>query len=105
MSGTIRILPRDCSLTQGKESPLASFIQIPLSRVPPDTLQALLEEYASRDGTDYGERESTLDERVASLRKHLADGRLALLYDGDSETWDIVGEEDASRLLGEEGSS
>ena len=33
---------------------MANFLEIPPSRLEQDTLQALLEEFASRDGTDYG---------------------------------------------------
>ena len=47
-------------------------------------------EYASRDGTDYGLVERSLEEKVASLRAQLADGSVCLMYDADSETWDLV---------------
>jgi len=59
----------------------------------PDTLAAMLEEYASRDGTDYGARELSLDEKVAQLRAQLSSGHLVIVYDAASEHWDLLAEE------------
>lgn len=64
-------------------------------------LQALLEEYASRDGTDYGERELSLEQKVGSLRGQLHRGELLIVYDVDSEHWDLVPGAQARELLDE----
>ncbi|HKK23715.1 MAG TPA: YheU family protein [Pseudohaliea sp.] len=81
---------------------MASFLRIPPERVPPATLAALLEEYASRDGTDYGQRERSLTEKREALASQLASGELQLLFDTDSESWDLLPREQARRLLGED---
>jgi uncharacterized protein YheU (UPF0270 family) len=78
---------------------MAQFVVVPPQRLQPDVLQALLEEYASRDGTDYGERELTLDEKVGRLQSQLNDGDLRILYDIDSEQWDLVSQAQAELLL------
>jgi uncharacterized protein YheU (UPF0270 family) len=78
---------------------MAKFVVVPPQRLQPDVLQALLEEYASRDGTDYGERELTLDEKVGRLQSQLNDGDLRILYDIDSEQWDLVPQAQAELLL------
>ena len=78
---------------------MASLVEIPPSRLTPEVLDALLEEFASRDGTDYGEREHSLQEKVAQLRSQLMSTELALLYDGDSEEWDLVSRDQAASLL------
>jgi len=80
---------------------VASFLRIPPERVPPETLAALLEEYASRDGTDYGEREVPLAEKCAALSRQLASGELQLLFDVDSENWDLLPRDRARDLLGD----
>lgn len=78
---------------------MARFISIPPMRVEPEALQALLEEYASRDGTDYGYRETPLDLRVRQLMSQLRDGSLQLLYETQSEQFDLLPAEEASALL------
>jgi uncharacterized protein len=78
---------------------MAQFVAIPPARLQAQTLQALLEEFASRDGTDYGWREQSLDEKVAQLRRGLEGGALTLLYDSESEHWDLLEREQAARLL------
>lgn len=78
---------------------MANFVAVPLDRLSSDVLVALLEEFASRDGTDYGERECSLEQKVGELRTQLAAGELQLLYDADSEQWDLVSRENAGSLL------
>lgn len=69
---------------------MADLLRIPLERVDPEVLVSMLEEYASRDGTDYGARELSLDEKVSNLRRQLQSGDLAIAYDLASEQWDIL---------------
>jgi uncharacterized protein YheU (UPF0270 family) len=81
---------------------MAQFVAVPLARLQADVLQALLEDFASRDGTDYGEHERTLDEKVARLGTQLQAGDLQILYDVDSEHWDLVPRVQAEQLLNNE---
>lgn len=78
---------------------MAEFVLVPAQRLQADVLQALLEEYASRDGTDYGERERTLEEKVAQLLRQLHTNDLQILYDVDSEQWDLLPRVQAEQLL------
>ncbi|WOJ94019.1 YheU family protein [Congregibacter variabilis] len=80
---------------------MAQLVRVPLERVPQEQLEALLEEYASRDGTDYGSEETSLSDRVTQLQSQLRSAKLQLLFDVDSQQWDIVSAEDAQRLLGD----
>lgn len=80
---------------------MAQFIEVPMSALAEHTLVALLEEFASRDGTDYGAKELTLDEKVGSLRGQLDASSIVLLYDSDSEEWDLVESDSAQILLSE----
>ena len=62
-------------------------------------MQALLEEFASRDGTDYGEAELTLEQKTGNLRRQLELEELVILFETDSEQWDLVAAEQAQALL------
>jgi uncharacterized protein YheU (UPF0270 family) len=61
-------------------------------------LQALLEEFASRDGTDYGERELTLSEKADNLRRQLEAGSLCILFHHPTEQWDLVDQDRVAAL-------
>lgn len=78
---------------------MAQFVLVPFDRLQAEVLQALLEDYATRDGTDYGERELTTQEKVQQLQRQLSAGELQILYDADSEQWDLVPESQAELLL------
>ena len=78
---------------------MAEFVAVPLQRLQEGVLQALLEEFASRDGTDYGEQELSLVQKVLALEGQLKRGELQILYDADSEQWDLLPREQAATLL------
>jgi hypothetical protein len=78
---------------------MAQFIEVPPQRLEQEVLQALLEEYASRDGTDYGERELSLDQKVSNLHRQLERRDLLILFDTETEAWDLVKRERADELL------
>jgi uncharacterized protein YheU (UPF0270 family) len=78
---------------------MAQFVEVPHDRLEAQVLQALLEEFASRDGTDYGVQEYTLEQKVGQLRRQLQSSELQILYDADCEEWDLVDSESAGALL------
>jgi len=56
-------------------------VRIPHKALAPDTLRNLVEEFVTREGTDYGEREFSLDDKVAQVLRQLEEGKVVLLYD------------------------
>ena len=56
----------------------------------PATLLALIEEFVTRDTTDYGERERTLAERVEDVMRQLRLGQAQIVFDAASGTVNIV---------------
>jgi uncharacterized protein YheU (UPF0270 family) len=72
---------------------MAEMVRVPLERVDGGVLNSMLEDYASRDGTDYGARELELAEKVANLQAQLRSGSLAIVYDLASEQWDLLPQE------------
>ena len=78
---------------------MAHFIEVPIQALAADTLQALLEEFASRDGTDYGDREVSLSQKVGALERQLRRGDVLILYEADCERWDLLPKAQAVALL------
>jgi uncharacterized protein YheU (UPF0270 family) len=54
---------------------------IPWQDLAEDTLRNLLEEYVSRDGTDYGEQEVSLARKVLQVQRQLQDKILVIWFD------------------------
>jgi uncharacterized protein YheU (UPF0270 family) len=65
-------------------------IVIPHTSLSPEALRGVIESFVLREGTDYGEREYTLDEKVAHVLAQLERGEAQIEFDPDTETVDIV---------------
>lgn len=63
---------------------------IPLEALDDDVLQGLLEEYASRDGTDYGDHEVPLQSKVDQLKVQLKQKKLVIWYDEKTVSTNLV---------------
>ncbi|MBB3168750.1 YheU family protein [Simiduia aestuariiviva] len=65
-------------------------IVIPPEQLPPETLQALIEEFVTRDGTDYGEQEVDLATKVTQLREQLRRKQVLIVYDLGAEQANLM---------------
>lgn len=65
-------------------------VEVPHARLDPAVLRRLVEEFVTRDGTDYGEVERTLAEKVARVMQQLESGEAAIVVDAARDTIDIV---------------
>lgn len=61
-------------------------MEIPPSLLAPSTLRAVIEEFVTREGTDYGNRVYSLEEKVAQVEAQLARGEVRLLFDPETES-------------------
>ena len=68
---------------------------VPWQDIPADTLENLIEEFVSRDGTDYGEREIPLSTRVDQVRSLLSKRKAVIWFDEATATVSIF---DADQL-------
>ena len=67
-----------------------SGIEVPYNQLKPDTLRTLVEDFITREGTDYGEVEVALETKIMQVMSQLRKGEAAIVYDEKSETCDIV---------------
>lgn len=72
---------------------------VPYTMLNPDTLRGIVEEFVLREGTDYGYGASvgsesrttaSLDTKVAQVMKQLERGDVAVVYDAETESCDLV---------------
>ena len=73
---------------------------VPIAEISAESLRSIAESFVLREGTDYGLRELSLKDKVSRLRRQLDTGELRLLYDLDSEEWDLLTAAEAEEVLG-----
>ena len=59
---------------------------IPHQELSPEALQGFIEEFVTRDGADYGERETPLEDKVAQVRRQLDLGTAVIVF----KSWTVV---------------
>jgi len=70
---------------------------IPHTEIAADTLQALIEEFVTRDGTDYGEHDVPVATKVQQIMQQLKRKEVFIVYSELDETCTIVTKESLSQ--------
>jgi uncharacterized protein YheU (UPF0270 family) len=65
-------------------------IVVPHRELSGEALRGVIESFVLREGTDYGEREYSLEEKVAHVMQQLERGQARIEFDPVTETVDIV---------------
>lgn len=65
-------------------------IEVPLAALSATALRGLVEEFVNREGTDYGLRERTLEEKVGDVMRQLERGEATIVFDPESRSTTIV---------------
>lgn len=71
---------------------------IPHQQISPEALQGLIEEFITREGTDYGEVEFSLAQKVKQVERQLARGDIVIVFDPATESVSILTKQDASLI-------
>lgn len=74
------------TIVYGNQSP----VRIPLSRLSRESLDAIVEEFVTREGTDYSHRDYSLREKRSAVLEALRDGHAQIVFDPDTSTCHIV---------------
>lgn len=62
---------------------------IPVNKLSTRALQGVIEEFISRNGTDYGAVEASLETSIRQVKSRLKSGSAVLLFDDETETTNI----------------
>jgi uncharacterized protein YheU (UPF0270 family) len=65
-------------------------VPIPHRELSPEALAGVIESFVLREGTDYGAREYSLEEKVAHVLRQLERGEAQIVFDAQTESVDIV---------------
>ncbi|MGB2248901.1 MAG: YheU family protein [Alcanivorax sediminis] len=72
---------------------------VPWKDIPADTLDNLIEEFVTRDGTDYGDTEIATTTKVEQVRSQLKKGDAFVVFDEVTESVSVMGKEQAQEAV------
>ena len=71
---------------------------IPHQQLSPEALRGLIEEYITRDGTDYGIQEISLVQKVKQVEQQIIRGDVVVVFDITTESVSLLSRRDAQVL-------
>jgi uncharacterized protein len=75
---------------------------IPHQQLSREALVGLIEEFITREGTDYGEQEVPLDLKVKQIERQLKTGEVVIVFDPASEAVSLLTRRDAEILINQQ---
>nr|WP_320190744.1 YheU family protein [uncultured Desulfobacter sp.] len=70
-------------------------VKIPYDQLSPEALQSVVEEFVTRDGTDYGEIEVPLETKIAQVMAQLKSGKAVIVFDQKTESCTVLRSDDS----------
>ncbi|HSZ08153.1 MAG TPA: YheU family protein [Steroidobacteraceae bacterium] len=65
-------------------------VEVPHTELSAELLNAVIESFVLREGTDYGEKEFSLEDKVARVVAQLKRGEAKIVFDPESSSVTIV---------------
>ena len=65
-------------------------IPIPFDQLQPETLDAMIEEFVTRDGAIHGHADDPLPQKIQAIRRQLQSGDIVIVFDEESETCTFI---------------
>lgn len=65
-------------------------IEVPWDRLSPAALKGVIEEFVTREGTDYGHEDVSLADKVGEVREQLERGDVVVLFDARTQSVNLV---------------
>ena len=81
------------------EAQTQSPIEIPREKLSPEIIDALIEEFVLREGTDYGAVEISLAKKKEQVEKQLLKNEIRIIFDFQTQSATLVTQQEYKRLL------
>jgi hypothetical protein len=65
-------------------------VEVPHEQIPPDTLQRMIQEFVTRDGSDWADAGCTLEDKVEQVLQQLRNREIKVVFDLTSQTANLV---------------
>jgi uncharacterized protein len=66
-------------------------VEVPINELSAELLHAVVESFVLREGTDYGEKEFSLEDKVAGVLRQLKKGEAKIVFDPETDSVTIAG--------------
>lgn len=73
-----------------EDAPEEGVIRVPYDRLSADALEGIIEDFVSREGTDYGVEEYSFDDKKSQVMAQIRKGKVVVLFDPFAETCHLV---------------
>jgi len=73
-------------------------MEVPYTALSREALRGVITEFVTREGTDYGDRVYSLNEKIEHVMGQLRAGEVHIFYDQDTETCNLVSGRELRRL-------
>ncbi len=73
-------------------------MRIPQNGLSQEALRGIVEEYVTREGTEYGSRDYSLEEKVMAVLSQLDRGEIVIDYDPETGTCNLLGNESRTAI-------
>jgi len=77
-------------------------IEIPIDRLSPEILAAIIDEFVHREGTDYGASEVNLESKIQQVKRQIERGDVVITFDPETETCNLLTKHQLQRLQQEQ---
>ena len=67
-----------------------ALLVIPYDQLSPPALAGVIDDFVTREGTDYGHSEHSLEQKCAQVRRQLERGEAVVVFDAESESVSLV---------------
>ena len=65
-------------------------VEIPADQLSPEALTGVIDEFVTREGTEYGPDDVSLEAKRAAVKQQLTKGEVVILFDPEQGTVNLV---------------
>ena len=65
-------------------------IEVPYQDINPETLRNMIEEFVSRDGSDWGDTGGSMEDKIKQVLRQFESGKIKVVFDLTSQSANIV---------------
>lgn len=77
------------------------YVEVPAEQLSPDALKGLIESFVLREGTDYGDADYDLEQKVKHVHRQLESGDVAVVFNVELQSADMLTRTEIKRLYRE----